>query len=124
MSTCKSCDWFIQRRKVKEFGETLPEYLACSDPKQPLRALDPLFTPCSRYLKKDIGFPVTKSDIIDLTVHLHHSTEKAILVSDDGDKKKAVWVPKSQIEIDEDQSKGSMITFACPEWLAKDKGLI
>lgn len=67
---------------------------------------------------------MTKSDIIDLTVHLHHSTEKAILVSDDGDKKKAVWVPKSQIEIDEDQSKGSMITFACPEWLAKDKGLI
>lgn len=65
-----------------------------------------------------------KSDIVDLSLHRHAETEKAILVSDDGDKKKAVWLPKSQIEIDLDASKGNEIVVACPEWLAKNKGLI
>jgi DNA-directed RNA polymerase alpha subunit len=67
-----------------------------------------------------------KSDLIDVVVQMHAETEKAVLVSDDGDKDKAVWLPKSQIEIDpsmKERSKGAaMITL--PEWLAKDKGLI
>ena len=69
-----------------------------------------------------------KSDLIDVAVQMHAETEKAVLVSDDGDKDKAVWIPKSQCEIEFDSSmkirgKGSaMITL--PEWLAKERGLI
>lgn len=58
-----------------------------------------------------------KSDLIDCAVQLHHETPKAWLVSDDGDRKRAVWIPKSQAEFAE-----GVITM--PEWLAKDKGLI
>ena len=45
-----------------------------------------------------------KSDLIDVTVQMHAETEKAVLVSDDGDKDKAVWIPKSQCEIEFDAS--------------------
>lgn len=64
-----------------------------------------------------------KSDLIDLTVQLHHTTDRAILVSDDGDRDKAVWLPLSQIETDPTEQPGIVIV-TCPQWLAKDKGLI
>jgi hypothetical protein len=64
---------------------------------------------------------VTRSDIIDVTVHLHHETEKAVLVSDTGDKDDAVWLPLSQIEIERD---GATHSVSLPEWLAIDKGLV
>jgi hypothetical protein len=71
---------------------------------------------------------VVKSDLIDVTVQMHADTEKAVLVSDDGDKGKAIWLPKSQIEIAfhpsmKERGKG-VATITLPEWLAKDKGLI
>lgn len=62
-----------------------------------------------------------KSDIIDVTVHLHHQTDKAVLVSDTGDKDDAVWLPLSQIEIAPD---GAVHVVTLPEWLAKEKGLV
>lgn len=64
---------------------------------------------------------MTRSNIIDLTVHLHHETEGAVMVSDTADPADAVWLPKSQIEIEED---GAVHTVSLPEWLAKEKGLI
>lgn len=65
-----------------------------------------------------------KSDLVDVDVQLHHETEKALLVSTDGDKAKAKWVPKSQCEISEPK-KGSVVRqLTCPQWLAKDKELI
>ena len=63
-----------------------------------------------------------KSDLIDLEMLLHHETEKAILVSDDGDEKKAVWIPKSGCEFE--RKDGSFVTVTMPEWRALDKGLI
>lgn len=63
-----------------------------------------------------------KSDVIDVAVHLHARTEKAILVSDSGDKAKAVWLPLSQIEIEE--KGGGVGEITLPEWLALEKGLI
>lgn len=60
---------------------------------------------------------VRKSDLIDLAVQVHHETEKAWLISDDGDRAKAKWIPKSQAEVAEG-------VLTCPEWLAKEKGLI
>ena len=62
------------------------------------------------------------SDLIDLTMQLHHETAKAVLVSDDGDKRNAVWLPLSQIEI-ERKAKGAVVV-TMPEWLAIQQGLV
>lgn len=61
------------------------------------------------------------NDLTDVTVQLHHETEKAWLVSGDGVTK--VWVPKSQAELEASESNGAFI-LTLPEWLALDKGLI
>lgn len=58
-----------------------------------------------------------RSDLIECAVQLHHETPKAWLVSDDGEKENAVWIPKSQAEM-----ANGLLTL--PEWLAKEKGLI
>lgn len=56
-----------------------------------------------------------KHDIIEIAADLRHETEKALLLFD-GDKE--VWVPKTQVENNNDG------TFSMPEWLALDKGFI
>jgi hypothetical protein len=58
--------------------------------------------------------------IHDITCKLKAETEKAILVSVDGEN--FVWLPRSQIEI-EYKSKDTVIVTA-PEWLLLDKDLI
>lgn len=63
-----------------------------------------------------------KSDIIDIKMQKHAETEKAILASDDGNKDHAVWLPKSQIEIEEE--KDGYILVSLPEWLATEKKLV
>ena len=63
-----------------------------------------------------------KKELTDLTVQVHAETAKAVLVSNDGDRDKAVWLPFSPIEIDTSNSNYLQITL--PEWLAQDKGLI
>jgi len=60
-------------------------------------------------------------DMIDIDVDLHHETDRAILVSESGDKEDAVWLPKSQIEI---VSESGYLSITLPEWLALEKGLI
>ncbi|KKK79590.1 hypothetical protein LCGC14_2831970 [marine sediment metagenome] len=55
------------------------------------------------------------SDLIDIAGELRIETEKAMLVFDG---EQSVWLPKSLVEENGDG------TFAMPEWLAKDKGLI
>lgn len=60
---------------------------------------------------------------IDLTMRLHHETDRAVLVSDDGEEKHAVWLPKSQIEYEKAKSPGHVVV-TLPEWLATDKGLV
>lgn len=60
--------------------------------------------------------------LIDISAELRHETEKAYLVFDgrsDKDKKEIVnWLPKSQVEMNDDG------TFTMPEWLALEKGFI
>ena len=41
---------------------------------------------------------MSRSDLIDIEMQQHAATEKAILVSDDGDEANAVWLPVSQIQ--------------------------
>ena len=63
-----------------------------------------------------------KSDLIDIVLNLHAQTERAVLVSDDGDKENAVWLPLSQCEVT--TLKPGIVEIAMPEWLARDKELI
>lgn len=60
---------------------------------------------------------MTKSNLVDIDVDMVHETEKAFLVTIDGKTK--VWIAKSQCELDTETK-----VLTCPEWLAKDKGLI
>lgn len=63
-----------------------------------------------------------RSDLADVDVKVHHSTDKAVLVSKTGDEEDAVWVPKSQIEL---EPKGKdLAVLTGPEWLLIDKGLV
>ena len=67
----------------------------------------------------------SKSDILDLVVTLHKSTEKAVLVSEDGDESEAVWLPRSQIEIEVRPRAGGAVLYdlQVPQWLAEERGL-
>ena len=70
-----------------------------------------------------------KSDLVDLEVQVHHETNAARLVSTDGEREKAVWVPKSESEFEQDRSVKSLGlirrgTLTLPEWLAIEKGLV
>lgn len=40
-----------------------------------------------------------RSDLIDVTLALHHETPKAWLVSQDGNEKRALWLPKSLCDV-------------------------
>ena len=65
---------------------------------------------------------MSKIEFVEMTLKVHADTEKAVLVSDDGEAEKAVWLPKSQIEIY--PLKDGNIMVVLPQWLAADKGLI
>ena len=57
-----------------------------------------------------------QSNLIDIACEIKAETEKAVLISDGTVE---VWLPKSQVEIDEAAGEVTM-----PEWLASAKGLI
>lgn len=59
-----------------------------------------------------------RDEMIDIACEVMRETDKAVLVSETGEKDDGVWLPKSQIEINDDG------TISLPEWLAMDKGLI
>lgn len=69
---------------------------------------------------------MTRSDLIDLPLKKHAETKLAILVSDDGEEKNAVWIPLSQIEVAPMPGTGaakSMVLVTAPQWLLEQKGL-
>lgn len=67
--------------------------------------------------------------LIDILVQLHHETkpeednEGAVLVSTDGNKESAVWIPKSQIEMETTRVPGQRF-ITIPDYMAVEKGLI
>ena len=65
---------------------------------------------------------VKNPQVVDLEMIRHHSTEKAILVSLDGEKKNAVWLPLSRIEIGKE--RGRKVVLQVEYDLAFEKGLI
>ena len=64
-----------------------------------------------------------KREIVDLQVEIAHETDLAVLVHL-GDKSKAVWLPKSQIEIYRGDPMPGIDTISVPETLATEKGLV
>lgn len=66
-----------------------------------------------------------KSDLHDVEVYLHHETDKAWLISRDGKRDGAVWMPKSQAELDRDpRARKPSYTLTAPEQILTDKGLV
>lgn len=63
-----------------------------------------------------------RSDLVDLTLHKHYQTDRAIFVSEVGDERDAVWIPLAHIEVN--PRKGNIVEVTMPEWLAKEKGLV
>jgi hypothetical protein len=63
-----------------------------------------------------------KSDLVDVTVQIHHRTERAVLVSDDGDRENAKWLALALIEIETKPNGLAEVTM--PEWLARERGFI
>ena len=64
-----------------------------------------------------------RSDLHDIPMQLHYKTDKAVLVSDDGDKDHAVWLQLKHIEM-EPRAPGGGVTITLPEWLVVAKGLL
>jgi hypothetical protein len=64
-----------------------------------------------------------RSNLVDLTVEIVHETAAAVLVHD-GDQTKAVWLPKSAVEIERDEPRPGLATITLPENLAIEKGLV
>ena len=58
---------------------------------------------------------------VEITVVLMGETDSAVWVYD-GDLK--VWLPKSQIDIEEGAEMGEQVSILVPEWLAIEKGLV
>jgi hypothetical protein len=63
-----------------------------------------------------------RSDVIDIEVHVHVTTERSVLVSETGDRDAAEWLPLSQIEVE--MTGPSTATISLPEWLAQERGLV
>lgn len=61
--------------------------------------------------------------LTDISVQLHQETPRALLVSDDGDLEKAVWLPKSQVEW-VGKAGSDVIEVTLPEWLATERRLV
>lgn len=61
------------------------------------------------------------NEIVDLTLELHVDTDKAMLLSDDGNRHNAKWVPKSQIEYNK-YLENNIWEISLPEWLATKNG--
>lgn len=62
-----------------------------------------------------VGIQVARKELVEIAASLRGETQAAFLL-DDG--KRREWVPKSQVENNEDG------TFTMPEWLAYEKGFI
>lgn len=63
-----------------------------------------------------------KSNLIDVEVSELRRSERAVLVTEDGDTENAVWLPLALVELSPIKPGICMLTL--PEWLALEKGLI
>lgn len=62
-----------------------------------------------------------RSDLMDILCERRAETDRAVLIYDGTEP---VWLPKSQVEIDDAPRDDGLISVTLPEWLAREKGLI
>jgi hypothetical protein len=60
---------------------------------------------------------------VELELMIHGRNGNAYLVSDDGEKANAKWVPRSEVVISR-RPRSAIVDVTMPEWLAFDRGLI
>ena len=65
-----------------------------------------------------------RSDLVDFDVVVRRETDRAWGIADPNKVGNILWLPKSQCEVDEIAMPSRKATLTCPEWLAKEKGLI
>lgn len=78
------------------------------------------------------GNDSVRSNLTEVAMVIHAERPAAVLASSNGDIARAVWLPRSQIEITDtgplDRKKSGRTSQPCliemPLWLAKEKGLI
>lgn len=63
-------------------------------------------------------------DIFDVRMKIIKVLDRALLASDTGSNKDAVWLPLSQIEVDGTPVEGTYAEISMPQWLAEEKGLV
>lgn len=63
-----------------------------------------------------------RSDLVELLLHRHAMTERAIRVSDTGEDDHAIWLPLDHCEVE--RRPNGLVNVTLPEWLALEKGLI
>lgn len=61
-------------------------------------------------------------EILDLDMHMHHMTDRAVRVSSTGKDEDAVWLPLSQVEV-LTQPGSRVVTVTIPTWLVDKHGL-
>jgi len=68
---------------------------------------------------------------VTIEFEVHAETDKALLLSTDGDESGAEWVPKSQLrpepdylDLSYDVEVGDMLKLSLPESIATEKGFI
>lgn len=63
------------------------------------------------------------TDVTDIDVHLHITTELAVLVSKTGDRDAAEWLPIWLVQITHDTVNRARATLTLPVSLAIERGL-
>ena len=63
-----------------------------------------------------------RSDLEDIEVTLHHQTPLAWLVSTDGERENAIWIPKALCELE--HVRGRVWTLTAPQPVLEEKGLV
>lgn len=63
------------------------------------------------------------NEIVEVELHCHAESMKAVLLSTSGDERDAKWTPKSQI-VHLGADRGKSGTFELKEWVAKQNGFI
>lgn len=65
-----------------------------------------------------------RSDLVDLAVVVRRETDRAWGIADPNKAGNIQWLPKSQCQVDGVEVPSGKTTLTCPEWLAKEKGLV
>lgn len=63
-------------------------------------------------------------DRMVVVLHLHHETEKALLVSENGNRGNGVWFPKSLCREYDVDRKRKTVEINAPLWWLKENGIV